>query len=102
MTASLSDAVATVDSTAGDHTYFGTPVIGPNGSGYAWDTASRFPNGVDTDSAGDWATQDNYALYIEYGDGNDALGTAGGSNVPEPATLALLLAGGLFASRRRR
>ncbi|NNC86892.1 MAG: PEP-CTERM sorting domain-containing protein [Akkermansiaceae bacterium] len=102
ITANLTDAIGTVDGGAGDHTYFGAPVIGPNGAGFNWDTASRFPNGVDTDSAGDWATQDNFPNNTELGDASDALSTPGTKNVPEPSVALLGGLAILFGLRRRR
>lgn len=101
ITLNLTDAIATVDSGAGDHVYFGTPVLGPNPAGFAWDMAARFPNGTDTDSAGDWLPQDNFALNIELGDANDALSSPGALNVPEPSTTLLSALGILFLLRRR-
>lgn len=76
----VTDVVATVDNGDGDHTYFGAPVLGPNPAGFPWDTASRIPNGVDTDSTGDWQTQDNFGLAIELGDANDLLSSPGSEN----------------------
>ena len=101
ITANLIDALGTVDGGAGDHVYFGAPGIGPNPAGFAWDTASRFPNGMDTDSASDWATQDNFGLDIEQGDVNDLLSTPGVENVPEPSSVSLLCLLGLLMVRRR-
>ncbi len=101
ITLNLTDAIATVDSGVGDHVYFGTPVLGPNPAGFAWDMAARFPNGADTDSAGDWLLQDNFALNIELGDANDALSSPGALNVPEPSTTLLPALGVLFLLRRR-
>lgn len=66
------------------------------------DTASRFPNGVDTNrTQADWVIQDNFSLAAELGGPTDALSTPGRSNIPEPAT-ALLLSLGSFAILRRR
>lgn len=54
------DAVAVNDGGLGDLTY-GTPALGPNYDGvssFAPGGASRIPDGLDTDSAGDWVRND--------------------------------------------
>ncbi len=79
ITANLIDGVATVADSPNNNTYFGAPVIGPMGSGFAPDTASRIPNGVDTDTPGDWTTQDNFPAVLLY-DANDLLSTPGYAN----------------------
>jgi len=47
------DSVATVDGTAGDHTYFGAPVA-TSLTGQVMSYGHRIPNGVDTNTASDW------------------------------------------------
>ncbi len=91
ITANLTDAIASQDQTAGDHVYFGAPAIpynpNSNDSGSkTWDTASRIPNGVDTDTVNDWQTQDNYGATtpppypIELGNQYDLLSSPGAQN----------------------
>lgn len=91
ITANLTDAIASQDQTAGDHVYFGAPAIpynpNSNDSGSkTWDTASRIPNGTDTNTVNDWQTQDNYGSTTpppyakELGDANDALSSPGAQN----------------------
>lgn len=58
--ASVADAVSVSDSDAGDVTY-SVPVLGPNYDGvssFAPGGASRFPDGLDTESASDWVRND--------------------------------------------
>ncbi|NOX58360.1 MAG: PEP-CTERM sorting domain-containing protein [Planctomycetes bacterium] len=92
-----SDIIATWNEDIGDLFDFG-PIISQD---FGVDAASRLPNGVDTDTAGDWTTFNTFDLVIELGDANDFFGTPGGSNVPEPATLVLLAMGGVALLRRR-
>lgn len=84
ITANLIDAIADIDNGAGDHTYFGAPVIGPAPGGFPWDMAARIPNGVDTDSPDDWVGQDHSALNIELFDANDRLSSPGTENTTDP------------------
>ena len=102
LNSSVIDAIGTVDGDGGDHVYFGAPTIGPNPAGFNWDTASRVPNGTDTDSAADWMTQDNFELSIELGDVNDALSTPGTENVPEPTSILSFVCGLVLVLVRRR
>ena len=56
----IADAVAVNDGSAGDVT-FGTPALGPNYDGvsnFAPGGASRYPDGLDTESATDWVRND--------------------------------------------
>jgi len=66
ITASATDAAATNDGGAGDHTYFGAPVV--QDDGFAADFMHRIPNGVDTDTVADWQTQFGF----EFGAPGDA------------------------------
>ncbi|MGB6222345.1 PEP-CTERM sorting domain-containing protein [Haloferula sp.] len=98
ITASLIDAVGNIDA-ADDDIYFGATDIS-DGSGFAIDTASRIPNGVDTDSAGDWLTQSTFEPPLELG---DSIATPGATNVPEPSVMILSALGilGFLGCRRR-
>jgi hypothetical protein len=68
--------------------------------------ASRIPNGFDSDSASDWARNDFDGAGIPGFPGTlvppEALNTPGTVNIPEPASMVLMLVGGLVALRRRR
>jgi hypothetical protein len=67
LTASAYDAVATLDTTVGDHRYLvgAAPLV--QDGGFAIDHGHRIPNGTDTDGASDWETQFGF----EFGDAAD-------------------------------
>jgi len=100
ITANLIDSVGYTDGSS-DDIYFGSVDIS-DGSGFAIDSAQRIPNGVDTDAAGDWATESTFPDK-ELG---DTSATPGAINqiVPEPASLVALLlavaAAGMVRMRR--
>jgi hypothetical protein len=81
-TASLVDAIAVIDSGAGDHVYFGAPALGSP----VPDLFARTGDGVDTDAAADWALQNNSSL--ELGDSGDTLSSVGTSNNAGSASAA--------------
>lgn len=56
LTANVIDAIAVMDDDAADPVYFNAPALDPNPAGVCWDAGARIPNGVDTDSPGDWQT----------------------------------------------
>jgi predicted extracellular nuclease len=70
------DAVALTDGDAGDTFFFGAPVIGPDGSNFPAGV-HRLVDGVDTDTAADWAIGDFFL-----GSGNTP--TAGDGTPPPP------------------
>lgn len=78
LAANLIDAIAVMDDDAADPVYFNAPALAPNPGGNCWDAGARLPNGVDTDSPDDWATQDNFTLTL--GSAEDHLSTPGFSN----------------------
>lgn len=91
------DIIATWNEDAGDLFDFG-PMIS---DGFGVDAASRLPNGVDTDTAGDWGVFSTFDDGVELGAANDFFSSPGASNVPEPASLVLLAMGGVALLRRR-
>ena len=82
ITASLLDAIAVIDSGAGDHVYFGAPALGSP----VPDLFARTGDGVDTDAAADWSIQNNSSL--ELGDSGDTLSSVGTSNNAGSASAA--------------
>ncbi|MCK6457442.1 MAG: PEP-CTERM sorting domain-containing protein [Phycisphaerae bacterium] len=102
---SILDSVAVSDGGVGDLTYSSvvlTSSLAP--SGFTPGGASRFPNGVDTDTVGDWLRNDfdgaGIPGFVGNVDPGEILNTPGGIN-PEPATLGLLAIGSLLFGRRR-
>lgn len=79
ITSNLIDGIAAIAASPNNNSYFGAPTLGPMGSGFAPDTASRIPNGVDTDTTGDWTAQDNFPAVLLY-DAFDLLSTPGYAN----------------------
>lgn len=62
LTANAYDAVATLDTTVGDHRYLvgAAPLV--QDEGFAIDHAHRIPNGTDTNDASDWEAQFGFEL----------------------------------------
>lgn len=61
--------------------YLGAPqIVSP--TNFPADVIARTADGVDTDTAADWAVQDNFDLDIRWNDANDSLSTAGSTNSP--------------------
>lgn len=77
------DAVALTDGGAEDVAFFGAPVIGPDGSFFPAG-ARRVTDGVDTDTAADWAISD-----FNLGPANTP--TGGDTPPPPPATAATIM-----------
>ena len=108
---SILDCVGVSDGGAGDLTYCSTVLDStvPPPGGFTPGGASRIPNGVDTDSAADWALNDFDGAGIPGFPGTldtisgEVLNTPGEVNmVPEPASVFLLGLGSLCLFRRRR
>lgn len=104
------DSVAVSDGGASDLTY-SPAVLTPtfDGGTFTPGGASRIPNGVDTDAAGDWVRNDfdGYGLsgFTGTPTAGEATNTPGTFNslVPEPASLGGLAIGlGTMLRRRRR
>jgi uncharacterized protein len=77
------DAVALTDGGAGDAAFFGAPVIGPDGSFFPAG-ARRVTDGVDTETAADWAISD-------FNPGPANTPTGGDTPPPPPATAATIM-----------
>ena len=107
---SIVDGVGVFDGTAGDFTYDVVLAAGFDGNSSIPGGASRLPNGVDTDSAGDWTRNDSGGFGLpgppfdtDTLDPGTAANTPGVVNVPEPNVMALLLLGAsLLRTLRRR
>ncbi len=84
ITAALIDGIASLDGDSGDVVYFGATDIS-DGTGFAIDTAQRIPNGVDTDSSGDWITQSTFPD-LEFADTNATPGATNSVAIPEPGS----------------
>ena len=95
--ANLIDAVATTDGSTGDNVYFGAPDI-TSASNFAADTAQRVPNGVDTDSTGDWFEEP----FFSGREITNSVATPDAVNIPEPASLMLMACGLAGIAVRRR
>jgi hypothetical protein len=107
---SVLDTVAVSDGGAGDWGY-GSTILPPSHPGGTLTVggASRIPNGVDTDTPGDWMRNDFDLFGIPGFPGTPVIGeavnTPGDVNaavVPEPGTLAVLAIGALALVRRMR
>ena len=87
----VSDAIALNDGGAGDMFFFGSPVVGPDGSFFPAG-ARRLIDGVDTDTAADWAISD----FFLPGANNP---TGGGLNgcVPLDVTISDIQGSGQFS-----
>ncbi|MBN1917728.1 MAG: hypothetical protein JW889_07460 [Verrucomicrobia bacterium] len=106
----IADAVAVFDGGISDWVY--TPVLlAPDfdGGSFAVGGASRIPNGLDTDTVGDWMRNDFDGAGLPGLIGTpvvgEALNTPGTCNLPviaEPATLGIAALGGLAVLLRRR
>ncbi len=107
---SILDSIAVTDGGAGDFTYGGVTLLPSfDGGTLTVGGASRIPNGIDTNSVGDWMRNDFDGAGIPaLGAGTPVLGeayntpNATNSPVPEPASLAALGLGALALLRRKR
>ena len=110
---SIIDSVGVFDGGASDFVYSSTALdstLAP--SGFTPGGASRFPNGIDTDSAGDWIRNDFDGDGLpSFGNTGtailpEAFNTPGSTNVqapiPEPATIIALGLGVAALLRRRK
>lgn len=80
---------------------------GFDGGVYIPGGASRIPNGIDTDTVGDWVRNDFGGIglpgFIDTLDPGNALNTPSAVNaIPEPGTVALLALGALPLVLRKR